>query len=718
MPRFAKFAFLVLLIQLLTSAAVLLNVPVARQALSLICFVALIGMVTLPLLKIKPSSGSELLVYSCGLGLVLLMVIGLAVNTLYPIISAPLSTIPMLIALNLYMLAAIACGLLMRRESPLPSGDPQEKKPHMLPRLYAAAIALLPAMAIIGTWAMNLFGFNLILLLMIVAIAVIFIAILVNQDVPDGVNSLFIISSGVSLLLLYSMRSSYLMGFDIHGEYYAFTLTLNNYHWSLADYLHIYNTCLSITILPTVLASLMNMAPEYMFKLVFQLAFALMPLAVYLFFKDKVDRRLALLAAFFMMAHYMFYYQMPGLVRQEVSLFLFVLAVYVLFTDRIKQPGGMALFLLFSLGTVVSHYSTSFVFLFMLAATFLITKYIVAIKKPEVTRITALLVLAVAAMVLFWHGLVSRITLSAAIWFVVNTLQSVNNMLMDVSSTQSPIASMVLGKGIQSALPSLLSWGIGTLSRALVVIGVLYIAYITLFPRHSEDQQWMKFDIEYVVASVILVTLVIIGILVPFISVGYNLERLYMQSLIFLAPMCIVGMLALVRALFKNVTVDTAVTCAGLMVAVFFLCQTGVVYQAFGMPNSVSLNSDDQSGYLIYPEEVVGAQWLAANESPKSVYADNYGTLRLWSYGGIPRGYGYDTGAYVLSNDSYSYRKIRYDMLNSYVYLDYYNVNDGFLSSGWGTGQTPVSNFKYMDRMDEVYDNGGSAILKKSGRSL
>ncbi len=57
-------------------------------------------------------------------------------------------------------------------------------------------------------------------------------------------------------------------------------------------------------------------------------------------------------------------------------------------------------------------------------------------------------------------------------------------------------------------------------------------------------------------------------------------------------------------------------------------------------------------------------------------------------------------------------------MLNSYVYLDYYNLDGGYMSSGWAVGQTPLSEFKYMDRMDEVYDNGGSSVLKRSGRSL
>jgi uncharacterized membrane protein len=288
------------------------------------------------------------------------------------------------------------------------------------------------------------------------------------------------------------------------------------------------------------------------------------------------------------------------------------------------------------------------------------------------------------------------------------------------------MASMMMGRGIDLSLPSALSFIIGTLSRAAVVLGVLYIAYITLFEKRltgdrakeaaAAKNDWRGFDMEYVFASLILVMLVILSIVMPFMSVGYNIERLYMQALVFLAPMFIVGFLAVFNRI--HVPRDAAITCIGLLVAVFLLCQTGLIYQAFDMPGSVALNPDDNSGYLIHPEEVAGAYWLAENEAPDHVYADNYGTLRLWSYGEIPRGYGYDRGAFSLNSQGYGYRGTQYDILNSYVYLDYYNVNDGMLSDGWGIGQTPVSYFSLLDRMDQVYDSGGSEILKKSGRGL
>lgn len=718
--RFEKFAAIVLIMQALTTTAILMDIAVVRQVLGFICFIVLLGLVTIPLLNIRSTSKTEVLLYSVGLGLVLLMIIGLVVNATYPFIKEPLATLPMLIALNLYMVAALVAGIIFRLESPIPRTEEAETE-EVAPRkdikntIYGALIVAFPAVAIIGTWAMNIGGSNLILMGMILSMGVLFVALLIDRKVPEGLYPLFILSASISLLFLYSLRSFYLLGFDIHGEFYTYELTLANYHWAMENYQHIYNSCLSITILPVVLQSLLNISGEYLFKLMFQVIFAIMPLALYMFFKEKVGTKMAYLAAFFMMSHYMFMYQMPALVRQEVSILLFVLAVFILFTDRISKPGGMALFILFSLGTVVSHYTTSFLYLIILMVTAFMGWYMKMSRMPIDRKVTGKIVLALFLMVIIWHGLISKVTLSAAITFGITTLTSFNEMLIGSSAEQAPIASQVLGKGIDTMLPKMISFGVGTLSRILVVLGVIYVVSRTLIKRENrEAPSWMKFDAEYVLASMFLIAMVVASIFIPFVSVGYNLERIYMQSLIFLAPMCAIGLLAI----FRNIKLDTAVGATSLIVAVFFLCQTGFTYQIFDVPESISLNPDTDGGYLVYPHEVESAKWLTINEPVTTVYADNYGSLRLWSYGGLPRGYGFDKGVYKLDTEGYNFRTTRYNLLNSYVYLDYYNIKNGLIFDGWGMKRTPISELTYLNRMDAIYDNGGSAILKRSGRGL
>ena len=57
-----------------------------------------------------------------------------------------------------------------------------------------------------------------------------------------------------SLLLATSLRGWYITGHDIQAEFLAFQLTNGAQHWRWARCENAYNACLSVNILPTVLA--------------------------------------------------------------------------------------------------------------------------------------------------------------------------------------------------------------------------------------------------------------------------------------------------------------------------------------------------------------------------------------------------------------------------------------------------------------------------------
>ena len=74
-----------------------------------------------------------------------------------------------------------------------------------------------------------------------------------------------------------SLRGRYTTGHDVQHEYYVFELAHANWHWSIADLNDPYNACLSITILPVMLAGLLHVSDVMIYKLLFQLVFALGP---------------------------------------------------------------------------------------------------------------------------------------------------------------------------------------------------------------------------------------------------------------------------------------------------------------------------------------------------------------------------------------------------------------------------------------------------------
>ena len=86
----------------------------------------------------------------------------------------------------------------------------------------------------------------------------------------------------LSLLLMYGLTSTYLMGRDVHLEYYCYQLSLSNFHWDLNAYYNSYNACISINILPLIYHVLSGVKGEYVFKVFMALIGSLIPLIVYL----------------------------------------------------------------------------------------------------------------------------------------------------------------------------------------------------------------------------------------------------------------------------------------------------------------------------------------------------------------------------------------------------------------------------------------------------
>ena len=163
------------------------------------------------------------------------------------------------------------------------------------------------------------------------------------------------------LLLATSVRGWSITGHDIQAEFLAFRLTNDGQLWQMSSLENAYNACLSVNILPTVLAQATGLSGELVFKVLLQLVFALVPVLTFLFSRRLVGRRPAIVAAVLTMAFPTFFNDMPYLVRQEVAFFF--LALLLLAATEPDRAGARSrwLVLAFGLGVVLSHYSTTYV---------------------------------------------------------------------------------------------------------------------------------------------------------------------------------------------------------------------------------------------------------------------------------------------------------------------------------------------------------------------
>jgi uncharacterized membrane protein len=283
-----------------------------------------------------------------------------------------------------------------------------------------------------------------------------------------------------ALLLMTSLRGWYITGSDIQNEYVVFELTKSHGDWNISNAPNAYNACLSLTILPTMLSQLLRVDDPYIFKFWFQLLFAFCPVFVYRISLRYGGRTIALIATIYFIAFPTYFTDMPFVNRQEIA-YLFVGACVLIATDPVLgYRVGRFRISVFSLGIVVSHYSTSYVFLGTLAIAWVVYKPLVFFRRnsavaregsrvehhrgiinPTVGIVNLVLLLA---GILLWNGLATH-TSSGLTSVVGQAVQSLRGGSDDPKSADTSY-SIVGGSGAQTPDQVLSAYWTSTLTES------------------------------------------------------------------------------------------------------------------------------------------------------------------------------------------------------------------------------------------------------------
>jgi len=119
-----------------------------------------------------------------------------------------------------------------------------------------------------------------------------FILLLVSLNVVNrSVYPLILYLISLSLLFGTTLASNYLIGSDIHIEYYFARLTqLQGWDYSLAYNM---NGALSVTILAPFLSDLFHIDIVWVFKIIYPVLFACLPVVLYYIYRQIVSDRAA-----------------------------------------------------------------------------------------------------------------------------------------------------------------------------------------------------------------------------------------------------------------------------------------------------------------------------------------------------------------------------------------------------------------------------------------
>jgi uncharacterized membrane protein len=682
---------------------VVFDVPIDRQVLGFIYFTFLSGFILLKLLKIEKVDGVEMVILSLGLSVAFLMISGLLTNEFCFLVSVsrPLSLFPLMIVLN--SLVLIAGVLVYLKNEDVGIWKIQNvKKSH-----FGLFFLCLPILSIVGAMYVNVYRSNLVLLFTIVAIPVLFVAVVLSKRfLSSNLYPFAVLMIAIALLYHSSLISNYIVPFgsDVPGEYFLFRVTEGNAHWSsvlpsfFGVWLGRYNTMLSITVLPTIYSVLLKFDSIWMFKLLFPLIFAFVPLGLYQVWQTYVSKKYAFISAFLFMAQYTFYTEMLGLNRQMIGELFFVLLLLVMVNKGMKPASKMVCFMVFSFALVVSHYALAAIFLFFISFA-LVALFV--LKRPS-RNITVGMVVFFFVVMFAWYIYTSG---AATFDSILEVGDYVYRQIGDFFNPAARGETVLRGLGLEvpPTVWNAISRFFAYLTEALIVLG--FVGLVTKRVR-------ARMENEFFIFSLIGMAFLAMLILVPGLANTLNMTRFYHVLLFFLAPFFVLGGEFIV-GLFSRREREFFVSALLLVVLVpYFLFQTNFVYEVVGGDSwSVPLSGYRMSALRLYGHygftdaySVFGARWLSetVDVDDSVFYSDDASRLYvLIAYGLIVLG-------------KYSLNNVTVVAGNGVVYLSTLNVVYGVVPSGQLSWNTSELSFIFDD-LSLIYNNEQCVVYQNTG---
>jgi uncharacterized membrane protein len=577
---YLSLATLVAMLGLVGLAGLGFDIPVLRQIIGFAFLTFVPGVLILRILKLHNLGIIESLVYSVGLSLAFVMLSGAFINFVFPFmgISKPISLIPLAATSAVFTLILMAVAY-MRDRAFIGLAETVPGNKLRLPSVLLLTLLLL--LTVLGVAIVDAYQNNTVLLIVILAVAGVIGLATFGKLIEPRVYPLAIFTIGLCLLYQTTLMSPHLIGSDIHSEYYYYRLVADSGLWN-ASIASSVNSCLSIVILAPVYSLLLNIDGVWMFKAIYPLLFALVPLILFHIFSQQMSYKKSFLAAFFFVAVPTFSLEMIGVCRQQIAELFLVLLILLLVDRKLNSGPKLALAIIFATSIVVSHYALGFIgFIYMglLLPVAIIRSGVFQkawgwlTRKPgslprslTVPKALPAKVLVVVVVIYFmigfaWYGTTAsgvNLRMLSGIWTA--QIETITTGLAELGPgptepappgpteptkpTKPPLAFFQFGQRaglIQTALgldfPQASPQGKGF--RILQYITQLFLIAGCL--RLIFRPKQLRFTAEYVALSVTSALLILVCIFVPYFANALNTTRWYHIALITLAPFCILG---------------------------------------------------------------------------------------------------------------------------------------------------------------------------------
>jgi uncharacterized membrane protein len=633
---------ILLLFLLCTDLSIIFDIPYLRLTLGFILLTIIPGLLIVNMLQFREMGFIKKILYSIGISIFFLMIMGFFINLLGPILgfSKPISFYPIIFSINcgIIFLAGLSC---YKHTLDFSLTDPLQKYIKEILTIPSFCLFLVLILGILGGLVIRNYMSSLFWVIFIIGIGILATLIIYEKIIPPAYYpyTLFIIS--LSILLSHTLASPYLFGSDIHVELFFQKLTEINAYWDPSIQNNV-NAMLSTVMLPTIYSIILQMDTIVIYKIIFPIIFSLVPVIMYYIFNGQIGNKFAFLSVFFFMSFYAYSTTLLWLPRQQIAELFLALFLMTLLDKQLNNFNKHILLTIWTISLVVSHYATAYIFLVFLFGVYLLIK-IFSVKNSSL-NFQHIVIYGIFA--LSWYIFISE---STPFKSILDIGKNISLTIMNEAFSRNsidPSINTALGSGISNlpfwhALGHL--WQIGT--QFFIILGFIYL----IFEFKSK-----KFDIVFIFFSIMGILFLIVSMTVPFFASSLNMDRIYHIILIFISPLCIFGLLAFISLSAKIFSSDKAKsplvvsTLLALLLVPYFLFSTGVIFEItensenfnFGLTPTTDFRFNHFfSGTYAVPhpiipaKDVISNEWIAKySKSESLVYSDTDRACEIYGY--------------------------------------------------------------------------------------
>ncbi|MEI6104894.1 MAG: DUF2206 domain-containing protein [Methanothrix sp.] len=703
---------------ILTDLAIWLDIPFLRQILGFIYLTILPGALLLGMLRLNRSIPVlDKLILVTGLSFSYIIFSGLLINYIYPrlVFNRPFSINSLVITMSLSLVALATISYLKDGSKPfelsIPKLDAREKALLIPPIIFTS-------LSILGSHMMNAKADNSLLMMLFLSVsAYVILLSYVHDSVRERVYPAVIFLISISIVLVLALRSNHLIGVDIHNEYYIFLRTIDSGIWQQThsgdSVFRLLDACLSVSILPAVYQSILNIDPELLFKILYPVIFSISPLIVYITSKRLLESFPAMLASIFFMSQLGFIWASYN-PRTSTAVLFFALSMMVIFHPQIDKVARDILFIIFSYSCILTHYSTTYIFFLIIFFTWMVMQSrsiyakLQSIKfadgcrnhltdTEQNRRISSLMLLLFLTMIIFWYVVVTGGPFYSLKEFVLETYNSLPQFFSLESKGVGIAQAFGVGLDLKQ-VPQVMTVAFTWLTVIFLSVGVFsmiadQLGFKTLFSAKRPDP-------EFFILAIASFCILAASLALPYIGRAYGIDRLYIQMMVISSPFFVIGSTVIARCMHIRRSHLPLL----IVLIPYLLCNTGTMHQIFGIDKVITLNSHGQmfEELYIHDQETYAARWIKEeSEEWTDIYSDFLGTNRLTSQGSIQ---------YPIYMEDLIVKHSAPDIGN--IYLRYCGaVNGRLLDSNriWHN----ITNYQMqLEKMKLIYDDGGSRCIR------